>query len=473
MKNVFMKTSWLFVLVLAVTLFPTFCFGCPEVEGDIIIEGNKIDSEKPLYSSISDAVIDKMGAIIDKDTPRLQKIFKDIHKHPELGFMETRTAKIVAKELKKLGYKVTTGIGKTGVVGIMENGEGPTLMFRADMDANAVEEDTGLSYASKVRVTNLEGLETPVGHLCGHDAHTTWLISLAKTMKELKGEWSGTLVLVAQPAEEPIEGAMAMIDDGLYTRHKVPKPDYFLAMHTAPIPTGTLLTTAGRLNTGSEGIDVTFHGVGGHGSAPNHSKDPVFMAGLAIVQLQSIVSRRIDPIETGILTIGSVQAGVDRNVIPTESHLKLKLHFSTPEVREDLVNNIKLICNNIARSSGVSEDNLPTFKHIGYTPANVNSEAFIGRIRETLAKADFVDRVFKDVQLTGSDDAAVLIENIEGVKGAYLMVGTADPKVFAEARAKGHFLPFTPHEPNYQVDLNGIPFGSKIAAIIALDVLSK
>jgi amidohydrolase len=473
MKGLFKKTSWLLVFVPAVLLFPSFCLGCPEVEGDIVIEGENIDSIKSSHSNVSDAVIDKMEAIIDQDTSRLQEIYKDIHENPELGFMEIRTSAIVATELKNLGYQVTSGIGKTGVIAILENGEGPTFMFRADMDANGVEEATGLPYESKVRVTNLEGIETPVAHLCGHDAHTTWLISLAKTMQELRDDWSGTLVLLAQPAEEPIEGAMAMIEDGLYTRYKVPKPDYFLALHTAPIPTGTLLTTVGRINTGSEGIDVTFHGIGGHGSAPHHSKDPVLMAGQAIVQLQSIVSRRVDPLETGILTIGSVQAGVDRNVIPTESHLKLKLHFSTPEVQDDLVNNIKLICDGIARSNGVNEDNMPTYHHIGYTPANINSADFIGSIRETLVKADFVDRVFKDVQVTGSDDAAVLIENIEGVKGAYLMVGTAEPKIFAEAQAKGHFLPFSPHEPNYQVDLNGIPFGSKLAAIIALDVLSK
>ena len=240
------------------------------------------------------ALSDRIGAIVDQDAARLQEIFKGIHQNPELGFMETRTAGIVADELTSLGYEVKTGIGGTGVVGILENGPGPVVMWRADMDANAIREQTGLPYASEVQVTNLEGEETYVAHMCGHDAHTTWLIGLARAMKELRNDWSGTLVLVAQPAEEPIAGAQAMIDDGLYTTHGVPEPDVFLAFHTAPLPTGTFASTVGRVNTMSSMVDVTFHGVGGHGSSPHHAKDPIVMTGAAIMQLQTVVSRRID-----------------------------------------------------------------------------------------------------------------------------------------------------------------------------------
>lgn len=461
MKKVFFKCIRFFVAVLAVSLAPVLCLG-----------GNEPISTVPRTPGVSGETIKKMEALIARDTPRLQEIFKDIHQNPELGFMEIRTASIVASELERLGYKVTTGIGKTGVVGILKNGDGPTFMFRADMDANAVEEATGLPYASKVRVTNLDGIETPVAHMCGHDAHTTWLISLAKTMKELRAKWRGTLVLIAQPAEELIEGAKAMLDDGLYTRHQVPKPDYFLALHTIPLPTGDIIATTGRLTTGSEHIDVIFHGVGGHGSSPHHAKDPVVMAGMAIVQFQSIVSRRIDPGETGVLTIGAIQAGVDNNVIPTDAVLKLKLHYSTAEVHQQLVSNIKLISNSIARSNGVSEENLPTFIHKGYTPPMVNSKGFIDRIRNVLPKTDCVNQIHHDIQLPGSDDAAALVEGVDGVQAAYLFVGTADPKIFAEARSKGHLFPFSPHEPNYQVDLKGIPYGAKIAALLALDTLS-
>ena len=190
--------------------------------------------------SLPAALIKKVSAAVDSDRARLEEVFKDIHRNPELGFMEERTAGIVAKELKALGYEVKTGIGKTGVVGILRNGPGPIVMFRGDMDANSVEESTGLPYASKVRVKLPTGGETPVAHLCGHDAHVTWLLSVAKVMSSLKADWKGTLVLVAQPAEELILGAKAMVTEGLYTKYGVPKPDYMVAVHTAPFPTGTV-----------------------------------------------------------------------------------------------------------------------------------------------------------------------------------------------------------------------------------------
>jgi hippurate hydrolase len=254
-------------------------------------------------------LVPEVHKAVDSDAKRVQEIYKDIHKHPELGFMETRTAGIVAKELRALGFDVKTEIGITGVVGILKNGKGPVFMFRGDMDALPIEEKTGLPYASKVRVTNLDGIEVPVSHMCGHDAHTTWGIALGKAMTRLKDKWSGTLVLVAQPAEEPIEGAIAMIQDGMYTTHGVPKPDYFLTFHTGPFPTGTVVLTSGRWNTGSQHIDVTFYGSGGHGSSPHHATDPVIMAGMAIVQYQTIVSRMIDPTATAVQTPTRAAAG--------------------------------------------------------------------------------------------------------------------------------------------------------------------
>ncbi len=431
------------------------------------------------------ALVPEINRIVEADTVRLQDIFKDIHQHAELGFMETRTAGIVAEELQALGYKVTTGIGITGVVGIMENGEGPTFMFRADMDANAVKEETGLPYASKQRVTNLDGVETYVAHMCGHDAHTTWLIGLAKVMAELKDQWSGTLVLVAQPAEEPVEGAKAMRDDGLYETHGVPEPDYYLALHTGPFPLGTVALTNGRISTGTDHIDVTFHGSGGHGSSPHHATDPVIMAAMSIVQYQTIISRMTDPTETGVLTVGSVQAGVDNNVIPTSAELKLKLHYSTPELREVMVSGIERIANNNARTYGITDDKMmPTIVEKGYAPIIFNNAEWMDHIREVLKEAKAVDAVVSDepvvegnalagVQIPGSDDAFLLIEGIEGAKGAYIFVGSANPEVFAQARAEGKEFPFFAHEPNYVVDLDAIPWGTRIASVLALDVLGK
>ncbi len=417
--------------------------------------------------------VTKVSSVVDKDTKRLKSIFKNIHANPELGFMEVNTAKIVANELSASGFEVTTDIGKTGVVGVLRNGKGPTFMFRADMDANAIEEETGLPYASKVKVKNLDGQDTAVAHMCGHDAHTTWLISLAKTMSQMKDYWQGTLVLVAQPAEEPIEGAKAMIDDGLYKKHDIPKPDYFLAFHTAPVPTGTVVASPGRFNTGSDHIDVTFHGTGGHGSSPHHAKDPIAMAGMAIMQFQTIVSRQIDPAETGVLTIGSVQGGVDNNVIPTEATLKLKLHYSNNDVRQQLVNSIELMSNNIANSYDVPKDMLPTVVYKGYAPAVVNSTEFIHSINQVLAQSNLTNLIIDDFQVSGSDDAAALVEGIDRVKIAYMMIGTASPKLFSEAQKAGKEFPFFVHEPTYQVDLDAIPYGGKLAALLALDTLSK
>lgn len=430
-------------------------------------------------------LVPEVHKAVDADAKRVQEIYKDIHEHAELGFMETRTAGIVAKELRALGFEAKTGIGKTGVVGILKNGDGPVFMFRGDMDALPIEEKTGSPYASKVRVTNLDGIEVPVAHMCGHDAHTTWAIALGKAMTRLKDKWSGTLVLVAQPAEEPIEGAIAMIQDGLYTKHGVPKPDYFLTFHTGPFPTGTVVLTSGRWNTGSQHIDVKFHGSGGHGSSPHHATDPIIMAGMAIVQYQTIVSRMTDPTATAVLTVGMVQAGATYNVIPVEARLKIKLHYPTAEIGEKMVSSIKRISDNIARTYGItSDDMMPTIEVKGYAPPVVNSEEWMTRIRKVLAEAKAADKIVNDaraiegvavhdVQVPASDDAFALIEGIEGVHGVYIGVGSAPPEVFAAARKEGKEFPFFAHEPIYVVDLDAITFGTKVATILALDILGK
>ncbi|HTE09774.1 MAG TPA: amidohydrolase, partial [Chitinophagaceae bacterium] len=212
------------------------------------------------------------------DSVRLVGIFKDIHQNPELGFMEIRTTGIIAKELKILGYQVLTGIGKTGVVGIFENGNGPTVMYRADMDCNSVKEITGLAYASTKTMKKQDGTETPVMHACGHDAHVTWMMGIAKIMMALKTEWRGTMVFLAQPAEEPLTGAQAMVNDSMYAKG-VPVPDYLLGMHTASdFPVGQISNGTGVRMAGSDQLDVTFYGVGAHGSSPQYAKDPIIMA---------------------------------------------------------------------------------------------------------------------------------------------------------------------------------------------------
>lgn len=430
-------------------------------------------------------LVPEVHKAVDADAMRVQEIFKDIHEHPELGFMETRTAQIVERELQSLGFEVKAGIGITGVVGVLKNGDGPVFMFRADMDALPIEENTGLAYESKVRVTNLDGIEVPVSHMCGHDAHTTWAIALGKAMTRLRDHWSGTLIVVAQPAEEPIEGALAMLKDGMYTRQGVPKPDYFLTLHTGPFPTGVVVLNSGRVNTGSQHIDVKFHASGGHGSSPHVTTDPVIMAATAIMQYQTIVSRMMDPTETSVLTVGMVQAGTTYNVIPTEANLKLKLHYTTSESGENMVNSIKNINENIARTYGVTgKDMMPIIDVKGYAPPVVNSPEWMTRIRTVLTEAKAADKAINDepaiegvgwfdMEASASDDAFALIEGIEGVQGAYIFIGSAPPEMVVEAQKKGKEFPFFPHQPNYIVDLDAIPFGTKVATILALDVLEK
>lgn len=239
------------------------------------------------------------------DTARLTAVFNDLHEHPEIAFTETRTAAIVAKDLKALVFTVTEGVGKTGVVGVLKNGPGPTVWFRADMDANSVREATGLPYAAKAKQKLADGSEIDVMHACGHDAHVTWMLGIVKTMAALKSEWAGTLVVYAQPAEEVGTGAQAMVEDKLWERG-FPKPDFAFGTHIAPGPVGFISSSPGVRMAGTDQLDITFHGVGGHGSTPQMTIDPVVMAAQAVLAYQTIVSRNLDPQASAVLSVGSI-----------------------------------------------------------------------------------------------------------------------------------------------------------------------
>ena len=419
-------------------------------------------------------LIASVQAAVDADAARLTTIFKDIHQHPELGFMEVRTAAIVAKELKALGFEVKTGIGKTGVVGILKNGAGPTVMYRADMDANAVEETSGFDYASKVRVKREDGSESPVAHMCGHDAHVTWMLGMAKAMVGMKRDWSGTMVLIAQPAEEPITGAQAMVDDGLWTRHSVPKPDFFIGMHTAPGPVGMVVSSGGPKMAGTDQIDILFKGIGGHGSMPQLTKDPVLMAAMAVVQYQAIVSRTIEPQQTAVLTVGSIQAGADNNVIPATALVKANLRWYDPKVREQLIAGIRSISNGIARTYGMPEDQLPEITMKGGSTPLVNQEALAKRLAVPLKTLLGEDKVVTEFPpAAGSEDVHLLLGPNVDVPFTYLIVGVADPAVFAAARKEGKMMPYSAHNPNFVVDLKAIPVGTKMATVSMLELMRK
>lgn len=411
-----------------------------------------------------------VDAAVDADASRLVELFKDLHRHPELGFAETRTAGIVARELAGLGFAVTTGIGGTGVVATLHNGTGPTVMYRADMDALPVAEDTGLDYASTAQVSGEDGTPSPVAHVCGHDAHVTWMLGMAKVLAGATDAWSGTAVLVGQPAEELIAGAQAMVDDGLY--EVAPKPDYLIGMHTAPGPVGMVAAAGGPILAGSDQVDIVFRGVGGHGSMPQLAKDPVVMAALAVVEFQTIVSRMIPPQETAVLTVGSVQAGSAHNVIPTQALLKVNLRWFDQHVRDRLIDGIRAVCDGVACTYGMPEDQLPQITLAGGCTPLVNDENLCARLAAALGNAIGPDRVLTHLApVTASEDCQLLKGPHQDVPLAYLFVGVADPQVYTEALAAGKLFPYSPHSPDYRVDVAAVPFGTKLASHVMLDLL--
>lgn len=415
----------------------------------------------------------RVSAAVDADGDRLKDIFRDIHRNPELGFMERRTAAIVAEALRGLGFEVKTGIGVTGVVGILRNGPGPVVMYRADMDANAVEEATGLPYASRVRVKREDGVEVPVAHMCGHDAHVAWMLGVAKQMVALRDAWSGTLVLVGQPAEELILGAAAMVADGLYTRHGVPVPEMVIALHTTPGPTGMVGHRGGTIMAGTDQIDVTFFGEGGHGSTPHLTRDPVVMAVMAVAQYQTIVSRAIDPREMSVLTVGAFQAGADNNVIPETALLKLNLRFFEPAVRERMIAAIRSMSRGIAVSAGMPEAKMPAIAMKGGSPALVNDAALMGRLRQVLVPLLGAQNIVDDFPAaSGSEDVHMLRGDRSDIPVAFTLVGIAKPAVYDAAIRAGRAAPFNNHGPFYDVDLDAIPIGAKVGTLELLEVLA-
>ncbi|NDJ91247.1 amidohydrolase [Mycolicibacter kumamotonensis] len=407
--------------------------------------------------------------IVAAETPRLIEVFKDLHRNPELGFAEVRTAGIVAQALTDLGFTVTTGIGGTGVVAILERGPGPVVMYRADMDALAVRETSGLDYASTVRVTNDDGSQSPVGHVCGHDAHVTWMLGMAKVLAETA--WSGTAVLIGQPAEELISGARAMVDGGLYA--VAPQPDSFVAMHTAPVPVGMVAAVGGERMAGTDQLEIVFRGIGGHGSLPQLAKDPVLMAAQAVVAFQSIISRSIAPHESAVLTVGSVQAGASYNVIPDRARLLANLRWFNPQVREQLLSGIRAISEGIARGAGMPDELMPVITMGGGSTPLVNDAALTARVAATLGGVLGEQNVITDLPaITGSEDCHLLKGPHRDVPLAYLLVGVADPQVYADAAAQGRLFPYSPHSPDYVVDLAAIPSGARIAALAMLELLA-
>jgi amidohydrolase len=434
----------------------------------ILLTGSNI-----VHAQVRPALIAKVNALVDADTPRLVGIFKDIHQNPEIGFTEVRTSGIVAKELKAFGFTVTEKIGKTGVVGVMANGPGPVVWFRADMDSNAVREATGLPYAATAKQRLDDGSEIDVMHACGHDAHVTWLLGLAKAMANLKSEWSGTLVVYAQPAEEVGTGAQAMVEDKLWERG-FPKPDYAFGSHTAPGPVGYISSSPGVRMAGTDQLDITFNGIGGHGSTPQMTIDPVVMAAQAILSYQTIISRNLDPQASAVVTVGAVVAGRDNNVIPETAVLKLNLRWFNAADRDQMLKRIDEINRGVAVAAGVSEDRMPTRVMKGNASPLTNDKALVARINPSLEALMGAGKVIDQFPaVMGSEDFQEAFKKLGTVPYAFILVGVAPPEMFAKARAAGKPFPYSNHNPDFFVDLAAIPIGAKVDTVATLGVLAK
>jgi hippurate hydrolase len=356
-------------------------------------------------AAASPAAADPLSDAVKADMPSLMTIYRDFHANPELSMQETRSAGILAAEAKRLGFDVTTGVGKTGVVAVMKNGPGPVLLMRADMDGLPVIEQTNLPFASTKRGTSLAGVESGVMHACGHDTHMTTWIGTARRLAAMKGQWRGTLVMIAQPGEEIGVGAKAMLDDGLYTRF--PKPTHAIAFHdAASLPAGTIGYTPGYALANVDSVDILVRGVGGHGAYPHTAKDPIVLASRIVTALQTLVSRENDPQSPAVVTVGSFHSGAKHNIISDEAKMLLTVRSYTDSTRKLLLDGIKRIVRGEAIAAGIPDDRMPqvTIRDGEYTPATFNTEALTTSTAALFTKRFGAQRVVKAPAVMGGED---------------------------------------------------------------------
>ncbi|MGH8270125.1 MAG: amidohydrolase, partial [Steroidobacteraceae bacterium] len=364
--------------------------------------------------------------------PDLEGLYKDVHAHPELSMRESRTAGLAADRLRGAGYEVTTGVGKTGVVGLLRNGEGPTVMLRADMDALPVEEATGLSYASKVKAADRDGKTVPVMHACGHDMHVSWLVGAITLLAQARDSWRGTVMAVFQPGEETAEGAQAMIDDGLFKRFA--KPEVVLGQHVMVGPAGTIGQRSGVITSAADSLQIRLFGRGAHGSMPQASIDPVVMAAATVMRLQTIVSREVAATEAAVVTIGSLQAGTKENVIPDEALIKLNVRTFDEGVRRRILAAIERIVNAEAAASGAPRP--PEITVLDRYPLAVNEPAASQRIAEAFRRHFPPERVRETGPTSASEDFGSFGAEWH-VPSVFWFVGGTDPDTYARAKAAG------------------------------------
>ncbi|MEZ5920407.1 MAG: amidohydrolase [Parvularculaceae bacterium] len=403
------------------------------------------------------------------DYPYVFDLYKHFHENPELSFEEKESSARMASELKSLGFEVTTGVGDKwtkqkakadagklypgvagyGVVAVLRNGDGPTILYRADMDALPLEEKTGLPYSSKVRMTDYKGQEAPVMHACAHDSHMAIMIGVARRLAAMKDQWSGTLVFVAQPAEEIGLGALAMLNGGLYK--KFPKPDYDLALHTSGWdPAGVIAYTPGYALANVDSVDIIVHGRGAHGSAPQNGKDPIVIGSQIVLALQTLVSRENNPQDPAVVTVGAFNAGYKHNIIPDEAHLQITVRSYKDAVRERILEGIKRIARAQAESAGLPEELMPEVKiEKDYTPSTYNDPALTSRVMAAVTEELGAEHVVERPPSMGGEDFSQFARTDEKIPAFMFWVGSADPAAWRAGVAGDAPMPPANHSPLY------------------------
>ncbi len=427
----------------------------------------------PLFA-IEPSVREAVAQKLDADYPALEAFYKDLHTHPELSLMEERTSQKVAGELRAAGFEVTEKFGGYGVVAVLKNGPGPTLLIRSDLDALPVAEETGLPYASTVRTKDLSGRDVPVMHACGHDIHMTVLTGTARQMAALRGQWSGTLILIGQAAEERVIGARAMLTEGLY--RKFPKPDYAIALHDTPfLPAGTVGVKDGYVFANVDTVEITVRGIGGHGAYPHMTKDPIVLAARIVLALQTIVSRETRPIDPAVVTVGSFHGGTKGNIIPNEVKLQLTLRSYSEPVRAHTLEAVRRICRGEAMAAGLPDDLAPIVTVIENEGATAlrNDPALALRIRTAMTAWLGEAAIRETTAEMGAEDFSEFGLTTEHVPICLFRLGASDPAKVAESERTGVPLPGLHSSKFAPVPEPTIKTGITAMTAAALDLLAK
>jgi len=384
---------------------------------------------------------DEIKAEVSKDFNYLEDLYKHLHRNPELSFYEKETSKRLAEEMRKIGFEVTENIGGYGVVAVLKNGKGPTVLLRTDTDALPVLEQTGTPYASTVKTKDEAGNEVPVMHACGHDMHMTVWVGVARALKELKSKWKGTIVMIAQPAEERSGGAKAMLKDGLF--EKFPKPDYCLALHSsASLPAGQIGYCPGDALASVDMVDIQVFGQGGHGAYPHTTIDPVVLAARMILDFQTIVSREIAPTDPAVVTVGSIHGGIKHNIIPSEVKMQLTLRSYSEKVRQHSIEALKRISRGVAVAAGLPEDKMPIITvQDESTPATYNNPELVEKTLVSFGKVIGQENLILLDPVMGGEDFGRYGKTPDNIPIFMFWLGTIDPVKVKESKENGTQLP--------------------------------